>query len=130
MIFLCFLSNLILIFLFLFILLLIFFFSNWNLFFNLIHYHLILILFFLLNSFIILMIVIPVIFSSLIDFFFSQFHQSLFNFIGFSFHIWCLFFYHAFKTRPRSRPPSSPESWVGSSDQGYQGQSSFLFCRK
>jgi hypothetical protein len=130
LIFYVFLWNLILIFLFLFILLLILFY--WILFFNLIPNHLILIPFFVefyphsydCKSFYFE-------FSPwLIFFFVLQFHPSLFNFIEISYHIWCLFFYHAFKTRPESRPPSCPRSRVGSNDRGYRGQSDFLLCRK
>jgi hypothetical protein len=130
LIFYFFLWNLILIFLFLFILLLILFY--WILFFNLIPNHLILIPFF-------------------VEFyphsydcksFYFEFSPWLIFFLFCNFIPRCLislkffiifdvyFFYHAFKTRPGSRPPSCPRSRVGSNDRGYRGQSDFLLCRK
>jgi hypothetical protein len=42
-------------------------------------------------------------FSSWLIIFFLQFHLLLFNFIEFSYHILCLFFYYYFKTRLESR---------------------------
>jgi hypothetical protein len=54
----------------------------------------------------------------------------LFNFIEISYYIWCLFFYHAFKTRSGSWPLSCPRSQVGLNDKGYWGQSNFLLYRK
>jgi len=77
-------------------------FSDWILSFDFIPNHLILISFFFVefnlhsyycNSFIFLVLVV-------INFFW-QWHHSLFNFIKFSYHIWCLFFIMFFKTSTR-----------------------------
>jgi len=106
---------------FLFILLLIFFY--WILFFDLTPNHLILILFFNefesrsydCNFFYFE-------FSSWLIVFFLAISSLIVNFIEFSYHILCLyFFYHGFKTQSGSRPPSYPGSCVRLNDRGYRG---------
>jgi hypothetical protein len=69
-------------------------FSNWILFFDFIHNHFILILFFCWTWSSFLWLKFLFIWSSFHDWlFFLQFHPPLLNFIEFSYHIWCLFFF-------------------------------------
>ena len=95
LIYLCFLSNLILI-LLIFIYFAFNLFFDWILFFDLISNHLIFLKKFDSHSYYCKFFLLWVLF--LINCFFRQFHPLLFNFIKFSYHIWCSFFYHAFKT--------------------------------
>jgi hypothetical protein len=98
-------------------------FFYWILFFDLTPNHLILILFFNefesrsydCNSFYFE-------FSSWLIVFFLAISSLIVNFIEFSYHILCLyFFYHGFKTQSGSRPPSYPGSCVRLNDRGYRG---------
>jgi hypothetical protein len=87
-------------------------FFYWILFFNLILNHLILILFFLIwSSFLWLQFFLFWVFF-IINFFF-QFHPLLFNFIEFSYHIWCLFFIMFLNSSRESTPfMSQVMGWV------------------
>ena len=59
------------------------------------------------------MIAIPFILSFLHDYFFFQFHPLLFNFIEFSYHIWCLFFIMFLKFVPGVDPFHVPSHGLG-----------------
>jgi hypothetical protein len=77
-------------------------------------------------------IAIPFILSFFLNwlFFSWQFHPLLFNFIKFSYHICCLFFYHAFKIRLKNWPSLCFGSRVGSNDWDYWGSSDFFIIQE